>query len=241
MVLKRETAEKFYLCLRVHFCSMLTVLLVFTVMGAGCDRKPEKAERATGEKKQKPRSPATKRQTEKQKSKLDEWQQTRSDTLEPSMEKKLQRAKQAQRRMAKQLKGELTDSLADKSFPETVEFCKSRAPEIAKNVGNSLGVSMGRTSHKLRNPENTPPKWAKSVVEEKQKGVYVFEGPDQKLGYLHPIEMKGLCVNCHGSEKQLADGLPDILSEHYPEDEATGFSVGELRGWFWVEVVPKGS
>ena len=28
------------------------------------------------------------------------------------------------------------------------------------------------------------------------------------------------------------------LDEQYPDDQATGFNVGELRGWFWVEFPP---
>jgi len=26
------------------------------------------------------------------------------------------------------------------------------------------------------------------------------------------------------------------LSTHYPDDAATGYQAGDLRGWFWVEV-----
>jgi hypothetical protein len=29
------------------------------------------------------------------------------------------------------------------------------------------------------------------------------------------------------------------LAERYPADRATGFKVGDIRGWFWVEVPNK--
>ena len=42
-----------------------------------------------------------------------------------------------------------------------------------------------------------------------------------------------LCLNCHGVE--LAPDVAGRIAELYPEDRATGFEAGELRGVFWVE------
>jgi hypothetical protein len=30
--------------------------------------------------------------------------------------------------------------------------------------------------------------------------------------------------------------VKEALAEHYPEDQATGFQEGDLRGWFCIEV-----
>ena len=158
----------------------LTVLLIVGEVGLGCDRKPDKGGKTSEQKKQQVRDKPTKTQAGAPQKTTDRWQRRQVDRLSGSMKEKLKKAKQAQQKMGGQLKGELTDSLANQSFPETVEFCKSRAPEIAKNVGESLGVSMGRTSHRLRNPDNKPPEWATSAVEQKQKGSHVFRGPDNR-------------------------------------------------------------
>jgi hypothetical protein len=53
-------------------------------------------------------------------------------------------------------------------------------------------------------------------------------------GYVEPIVMQPLCVTCHGEE--IAEPLRQRIAELYPEDRATGFRVGELRGLFWVEL-----
>jgi hypothetical protein len=45
--------------------------------------------------------------------------------------------------------------------------------------------------------------------------------------------LQPLCVACHG--KFLAPDVAAIIEEAYPEDQATGFEVGDLRGVFWVE------
>lgn len=31
----------------------------------------------------------------------------------------------------------------------------------------------------------------------------------------------------------------EALAENYPADQATGYSVGDLRGWTWVKVPPQ--
>ncbi len=39
-----------------------------------------------------------------------------------------------------------------------------------------------------------------------------------------------LCLACHGSE--LGEPVKAVLAKHYPDDRATGFRVGDLRGAF---------
>jgi hypothetical protein len=51
--------------------------------------------------------------------------------------------------------------------------------------------------------------------------------------YLQAIPMQPLCIACHGSE--LSTEVSDALAQRYPQDEATGFAVGELRGAFLIE------
>ena len=57
--------------------------------------------------------------------------------------------------------------------------------------------------------------------------------PDNRWGYVEPITVQPLCLACHGSE--IVPDVADRISELYPEDRATGFAVGDLRGVFWVE------
>jgi len=44
------------------------------------------------------------------------------------------------------------------------------------------------------------------------------------------------CVVCHGDPAQIPDAVLAALAARYPDDRATGFAEGDLRGWFWVEV-----
>ena len=45
----------------------------------------------------------------------------------------------------------------------------------------------------------------------------------------------GSDLMCHGDRDSFAPEVKTKLAEFYPQDEATGFSEGELRRWFWVE------
>ena len=100
------------------------------------------------------------------------------------------------------------------------------------------GVVMGRTSHRLRNPANASPEWAQPILdayldsEDGREPVSVAL-PGQRMGYAEPITVQPLCVTCHGSA--LAPDVASRIAAEYPDDEATGFDVGDFRGIWWVE------
>ena len=168
------------------------------------------------------------------------WETVDEKQLGEEARSRLERARGARKALGSTLKKELTNAVSEQSFAGAVEFCRDRAPEIAEEVARQKDVAIGRTSHRLRNPDNTPPDWANPAVERQEARQYVFQGPDGTLGYMHPIKLGGLCTNCHGTSDQLADGVPEALGKYYPKDRATGFEPGDLRGWFWVEVGKEG-
>ena len=140
----------------------------------------------------------------------------------------------------KQLSTRLIEAMSSGGPAAAIEVCSREAPKIAAAVGEQHGVAIGRTSFKLRNPKNAPPEWAKAWVEEKTEEVQYVELPDGGTGALLPIRLKTQCLTCHGSSEQIADDVMAKLTALYPDDQATGFKEGDLRGWFWV-VVPAAS
>jgi hypothetical protein len=118
-----------------------------------------------------------------------------------------------------------------------IRVCRAKAPDIADALSVE-GVRMGRSSHKLRNPDNTPPDWVSPIMQSylddaSNRAPRVVELADGRRGYVEPIMAQPLCLACHGSqlEPQVAEQITDL----YPEDKATGFEAGDLRGVFWVE------
>lgn len=118
-----------------------------------------------------------------------------------------------------------------------ISVCKDQAPAIADSLSIE-GIEIGRTSHRLRNPANTAPDWVSPVLksylgEDPNPKPGVVPLPNNREGYVEPIMMKPLCLACHG--KNLAPEVAAHLEEAYPQDEATGFDEGDLRGVYWVE------
>ena len=117
-----------------------------------------------------------------------------------------------------------------------ISVCKLEAPAIASRLSSET-VTMGRTSHRLRNPANAGPAWAEAVLQEylvndANAGPQVRQLDDGRTGYVEPIRMQAMCLTCHGAA--LTPDLAATIDSEYPEDQATGFNVGDLRGVFWV-------
>ncbi len=130
------------------------------------------------------------------------------------------------------LKGGLAEGPA-----EAIEVCRLKAPGIADALSVD-GIRVGRSSHKLRNPDNMAPDWVDPIMK-----MYLDDASSRKpravklagsrWGYVEPIVVQPLCLTCHGSE--LAPEVAAQISELYPTDDATGFEAGDLRGVFWLE------
>jgi hypothetical protein len=135
-----------------------------------------------------------------------------------------------------ELKSALQTGLAEGPIA-AVEACRLQAPAIAVN-NSSADISVGRSSHRLRNPDNAPSAWMQRVLDDYLNGsaapaprlTHLGNG---RVAYAEPILTQGVCLVCHGA--RLDPAVADILARRYPDDAATGFEAGELRGIFWVE------
>lgn len=117
-----------------------------------------------------------------------------------------------------------------------IEVCNAEAAGLTEAVGREHGVRIGRTAQRLRNPANAPPPWAAAHVGASGDAPRFEPLADGGLRALLPIRLQPLCVTCHGPEAQLAPEVRQVLAVRYPDDRATGFAPGDLRGWVWVEV-----
>ena len=157
-------------------------------------------------------------------------------SLSPTQQAQQQRAAAAKEQMFRELVDELMKSLSINGPAKAIRVCQARAPEIAGSVGQQHGVSMGRTSFRLRNPDNQPPVWAREFVAQRVEQPLQVALPNDALGLLMPIRLQATCLMCHGHEDQIFPEVKAAVVSAYPDDEATGFSEGDLRGYFWVEV-----
>jgi len=136
------------------------------------------------------------------------------------------------------LKKELEQAMAAGGIDNAIGVCRDRAPALATGIAKKYEVQVGRSSHNLRNPSNAPRAWVKPILAEWLKAPATERKPrvvsvtKSVVGYIEPIATGAFCLSCHGD---VAPAVRTKIMAAYPNDQATGFKEGELRGVFWAE------
>lgn len=165
------------------------------------------------------------------------WSQVAEADLKPAQQQALARGRAARKQVSERLQGALQAALKEGGPTHAVGFCNTEAPGL-HTADLPEGVRLGRSSHRLRNPNNKPPVWTVSRIAAQENKPLLVEGHTGIVGELVPIPMAPVCATCHGQKESFTPELTQILAQHYPQDAATGFAEGDLRGWFWFEADP---
>lgn len=134
------------------------------------------------------------------------------------------------------LSGRLMEVMGSQGPAAAILVCQQEAPKIASDVSEEQGLRIGRTGVRLRNPNNAAPPWATALTQANIDTPMFATLSNGHAAALLPIKLQAQCVMCHGSKEQLAPVIQEQLSKLYPDDQATGFREGELRGWFWIDL-----
>jgi hypothetical protein len=164
------------------------------------------------------------------------WERIQQGALSESAQAQLDRAVQAKEALFQRLSIRLGEVIKAEGPAAAIRVCRLEAPQMARAVAQEHHLNIGRTSFGLRNPVNKPPSWAAPLIEERPEKPVILTRGDGDLAALLPIRLQKGCLTCHGPQDQIPEEVKTALAELYPEDEATGFNEGDLRGWFWVSV-----
>jgi hypothetical protein len=145
------------------------------------------------------------------------------------------------------LQGELVAAIKAGGPVNAIQVCKTKAPAIAADLSKKQGWKVARTSLKLRNPANAPDAWETKVLQDFEVRKAKGEDPAQ-IEYAEIVKDKGKsefrymkaigipanapCLTCHGEKIDAA--VSDKLKAMYPQDKATGYKQGDLRGAFTI-------
>jgi hypothetical protein len=151
--------------------------------------------------------------------------------------------------LLKVLKGEMEKALQSGGPINAIHFCNENAQKLTQEVATKHGVEVSRTSLRIRNPKNQPDAWETAVLKafderrvagEAAKDLEHYEVVDangtQTFRYMKAIPLFGPCYNCHGAVKPQ---LKSEITRLYPNDQAIGFKVGDVRGAFTVQIPMK--
>jgi hypothetical protein len=53
---------------------------------------------------------------------------------------------------------------------------------------------------------------------------------------MRAIRLQEFCLACHGPADSIAPAVKQVITARYPNDQATGYAIGELRGAISVRV-----
>ncbi len=203
-------------------CSFIRMLIILLLTGgmAACSSGPGEQEKSS--------------------SKSGKEKKTRKSSLsKEERERYLEAGSAIAQKTGKTLKSHLQKALQEGDISHAIQFCSSLAYPLTDSLSEQENARIKRTSHKVRNPRNAPDDLEQAVIasylEKKSQGLPLKPtlkpyGKDS-VAFHAPIMAQPLCLNCHGTVGETIQ--PDhykTIREHYPEDKATGFKAGDLRG-----------
>ncbi|MCP4809406.1 MAG: DUF3365 domain-containing protein [Proteobacteria bacterium] len=137
--------------------------------------------------------------------------------------------------LGQSFRSRLSEELKARGPVAAVEVCSTEAQALTAALSASSGGSVGRSSSKLRNPANEGPDWVRAWLADADASTAgLSEVVDGRARVLKPITIEPACLTCHGTE--IGAEVQTILGERYPDDAATGYAVGDLRGVAWADV-----
>lgn len=166
---------------------------------------------------------------------------------EESVESALRQARRLADELLEKVRGLLTAELEKGGYEGAVRVCSEIAQEIPREIEARTGVSIRRVSLRYRNPKDIPDEYERRKLEEFEQQhraraladesfEVVREDGRRYLRYMRPILVGPMCITCHGPKEAIPSSVRAILAEKYPEDRATGYRSGDVRGAVSVKI-----
>lgn len=142
----------------------------------------------------------------------------------------------------------LQEALVQGGVEHAIGFCHIQAMPLVDSLSKSYEASIRRVSDKVRNPLDKPNELEKELLDAYKfqvnngltpsANVQPLDG--EKYLFTKPIMVdNALCLTCHGKpDNGMLQATDDFIKSKYPEDEATGYEIGDLRG-MWSITIPK--
>ena len=122
-----------------------------------------------------------------------------------------------------------------------LDVCNKQAPAIAAEVSQGSGWFVARTSLKPRNAASAPDAYERKVMESFNARIAKGEKAADLVSadvvevngvktfrFIKAIPTGDVCITCHG--ENVDPGLKQKILALYPDDQATGFKEGDMRG-----------
>lgn len=138
-----------------------------------------------------------------------------------------------------ELSGNLMEQMKAGGPAQAIPFCNEQALPITNQLAEKFDVTIKRTSNKVRNSGNEPSERELQILEQYSNSLQnktnlepIVEVDAQNVKhYYAPIIAQANCLACHGTiNETVAVKTDSIIKSLYPNDLATGYKEGDLRG-----------
>ena len=164
-------------------------------------------------------------------------------TTTPVIDKKaeVESAKKITKAFGGALKAELQKAMKAGGPINALTVCNEKAMPITAQIAKEKNAQLSRVSLKNRNPANIPNEWQTKVLNDFDKRASAGEDI-AKMGFSEIVDNNGkkqlhfmkalptgkVCLACHGAD--IAGNVKEKLAVLYPQDKATGYALGQVRG-----------
>jgi hypothetical protein len=134
------------------------------------------------------------------------------------------------------LQAELSAAMTQVGPVGAIGVCQSVAPAIAADLSSKGNLAVSRIARRNRNPDNAVPGELDALYQQLEreplrdgKPHVVTATIGEREVFMRALPMKDEpCSQCHGTS--IAPEVKAAIDANYPDDRATGFAAGDLRG-----------
>ena len=133
----------------------------------------------------------------------------------------------------KNLVTNLTQKISEKGAENALEFCNVNAISLTKQLEDQHNVMIKRVSDKNRNPDNAANETERKYIDFFKEQLALKQKLEAKFDngvFYAPITTNNMCLQCHGSEKDIKPETLAKIKSLYPNDNAIGYQENEMRG-----------
>lgn len=140
----------------------------------------------------------------------------------------------------------LKSALENGGVEYAIPFCNSTAIPLTDSLASTHQAQIRRIAIQYRNPHNEPNATQHAIFTKMEHAIktgkaakpHIQQLADGSAAYYSPIILGEPCLKCHGEPNtDILKADMKLISELYPQDLATGFKIGDMRG-MWEVIMP---
>lgn len=146
--------------------------------------------------------------------------------------------------LIQKLSGELKAQMSQNGILAALGFCNASAQTLTAEISNTTNYRVKRVTLLDRNPQNLANSeesailnaWQKKLNESQVLPAYEIHSKGNMDHYYRPLVINNeACLKCHGNINPQSE-LGKAIKTAYPNDRATGYKMGDLRGMIVVDI-----